>query len=776
MARIINSPGVQIQEFDETALVVQDFGTNIFVMGFAPQGPINEIISPSSLSEFELIYGTPKTPAERYFYYSVAPLFGTGANIMLSRLPYGVNLGEGYGSLYGALVYPVVALSGSAVTSTNLAISATGYLLGKPKQFTLTEAQYLSCLNGQAFAWSSTALPPGSISDITNFGGAGMIVLNKAQSTINNKYEGYYIGVIDNTNLNPATPYNGIVTANTVTSSATSIYNYSEIPSSRLEFALSGTNLSQGTVSQAMENIAGFDTSSRTYNDTLNIGLVKLRQSTFTTDAIKLDYYIEEPYTASFDYYRQITDQNGGPINSFYVENVVANKTKNLNVLVNDYISNRLYGTWLDSNGIPTKSIRVISRSLSGILNDTTSYSNLSSTIGITPQALSDAVTGKSLDFADGLYPIGAYSDQTFLTKELGSIPLKIDRVLGLLDNDELFDIDVTVEAGLGTIHSVLCASGNVYYDDLVRVTGNLATGIDALTTTGNYNSPSTDVADLRGNYNTIASRFVTFAGTQRKDHIFVADPIRHILVQGTNSKMINDKSKNWSLNIFSPLRHQFSFINSSYAVGYANWARVNDKFAQMNVWVPFSGYVAADIAKSDRDFAYWSAPAGFTRGVITNVDDIAITPNQKQRDDLYKYNLNPITHMVRDGIIIMGQKTFNRTPSAFDRINIRRLFLRLEKQVKRIAKYYVFEPNTLYTRTRVVDDLTPIFEEAKRSTHQGIYDFLLVCDERNNTPDVIDRNELVIDVYIKPVHVAEFILVNFHATRTGANFAEILR
>jgi phage tail sheath protein FI len=273
-----------------------------------------------------------------------------------------------------------------------------------------------------------------------------------------------------------------------------------------------------------------------------------------------------------------------------------------------------------------------------------------------------------------------------------------------------------------------------------------------------------------------VFSLFAEFA-KDRMDHIFIADPIRHILVTGNNTKTLSDSTKSWSEHVFSPLRHQFELANTSYAAAYANWARVNDAYSQTNVWVPFSGIVAADYARSDRNFAYWSAPAGFTRGLVQGVDDIAIAPNQKQRDDLYKFNLNPIAQFVREGIVIYGQKTMQRTPSAFDRVNVRRLFILLEKQTKAIARYYVFEPNSLYTRTRVVDDLTPIFEAAKANTvNQGIYDYLLICDDRNNPPSVIDANELVVDIYIKPVRTAEFILVNFHATRTSANFQEILR
>ena len=131
------------------------------------------------------------------------------------------------------------------------------------------------------------------------------------------------------------------------------------------------------------------------------------------------------------------------------------------------------------------------------------------------------------------------------------------------------------------------------------------------------------------------------------------------------------------------------------------------------------------------------------------------------------------MTFFPNEGNVIYGQKTLLKQPSAFDRINVRRLFLNLEKATNQTVKYFVFEPNTLLTRTRVVNTLTPIFENAKNT--EGLYDYLIVCDERNNTPDVIDQNELVVDIYLKPVRTAEFILVNFYATRTSANFQELV-
>ncbi|MHA2031648.1 MAG: phage tail sheath C-terminal domain-containing protein, partial [Candidatus Kariarchaeaceae archaeon] len=151
----------------------------------------------------------------------------------------------------------------------------------------------------------------------------------------------------------------------------------------------------------------------------------------------------------------------------------------------------------------------------------------------------------------------------------------------------------------------------------------------------------------------------------------------------------------------------------------------------------------------------------------------VAINPTQKQRDLLYRISTNPVRTIPGIGFTIWGQKTLQKKPSAFDRINVRRLFLVLEKATLQIMRFFVFEPNTTFTRTRVVNTLNPIFEVPKNN--EGVQDFLIVCDERNNTPATIDNNELIVDIYIKPVRTAEFILVNFIATRTDQDFNELI-
>jgi phage tail sheath protein FI len=284
----------------------------------------------------------------------------------------------------------------------------------------------------------------------------------------------------------------------------------------------------------------------------------------------------------------------------------------------------------------------------------------------------------------------------------------------------------------------------------------------------------------------------VNYAEKVRKDFLVILDPIRNIFVQGQNSKVINTKklwspnagidpdpqaagynTTNFSQHIYWPLRHQFATTNCSYATTYATWAQVLDPQSNRQIWIPFSGFACAAMANTDSNFQPWYAPAGFTRGVLVGVNDLAIYPKQKQRDQLYKISLNPVAFFPNEGFVIFGQKTLLKKPSAFDRINVRRLFLNLERATKETCKFFVFEPNTLFTRTQVVNILSPIFENAKNT--EGLYDYRIVCSELNNTPDVIDNNQLNIDIDIQPVRAAEFILVNFYATRTGTNFDEII-
>ena len=763
--RTINSPGVEIRERDLSLRVSTPAGTTVYITGYADQGPTDETVSISSIGEFEQIFGLPRTPAERYFYHSVKATLNSTANIIVNRIPYGSGSGEGFGSLYSVLGYPV-----SAVGSTTLDTVSGTYLIGRPTQFNITQQQYLDLIDGTLFStWATT--PGTSFNGLNTLSAAGIIVINKAQTVIDGGYQGYYLGLADNTNINPASAYDAIRAVNSVSVSAasTGLTAFTPVPSTRFDFAVSatpafGTNPSRNSLSQIMEeSITNYDISSRTFDDTLNLGVFKLKQSVFANDATTLSYALEEGYNGSIGYFRQINSENGGPAVNFFLENV-ENDSRNISILVNPYVSDYFRGLNLNSDGTPAKKVRVISSQLETLL---TTNPAASTYVGCTLAQLTAA--RQSIGYADELFPIGAYGETKIQTKLVGNLPEKIDRALERIRNDEVFNIDVIAEAGLGTIWTSVCANSALggYFDDT-----KTAPVIEALRTTADLTNTA-----ARDYYTTIFNKFATFCGPLkdggRGDVMFVADPIRQILVQGKDRKVIEMPGTNFSRDIYWALRHQFENANTSYAALYPNYIKSYDNSSGLYIYNPPSGYVAAKMASTDSDQGPWTAPAGFNRGILTDAIDIAFSPNQRQRDELYRINMNPITRYPDQGIVIVGQKTLLKKPSAFDRINVRRNFLYLEKITKSVMKFFLFENNTLFTRTRVTNTLVPFFENVK--TSQGLYDYLIVCDERNNTPEVIDNNELVVDIYLKPVKSAEFILVNFYATRTDTNFQELI-
>jgi len=211
---------------------------------------------------------------------------------------------------------------------------------------------------------------------------------------------------------------------------------------------------------------------------------------------------------------------------------------------------------------------------------------------------------------------------------------------------------------------------------------------------------------------------------------------------------------------------------NTSYAALYGNWLEVYDRWNDRYRWVPSSGHVAGIYANTDDVSDPWFAPAGLNRGIINNVRKLGYNPNQAKRDILYKNGINPIASFAGQGKVVWGQKTMLDKNSAFNRVNVRRLFIILEKSIATAVKYFLFEPNDSFTRLQLINMIDPFLRDVK--SRRGIYDYMLVADSTNNTPERIDRNELWVDIYIKPTKAAEFIVLNFIATKTGASFTEL--
>jgi len=213
--------------------------------------------------------------------------------------------------------------------------------------------------------------------------------------------------------------------------------------------------------------------------------------------------------------------------------------------------------------------------------------------------------------------------------------------------------------------------------------------------------------------------------------------------------------------------------FSSSYGFFDGNYKYQYDRYNDVYRWVPLNGDIAGLCARTDDVTDPWYSPGGFNRGQIKNVVKLAFNPSKAQRDDLYKNNINPISSFAGEGTVLYGDKTMQTKPSAFDRINVRRLFIVLEKAIATASKYTLFEFNDAFTRARFVQMVEPFLRDVQG--RRGVYDFKVIADESNNTGEVIDRNEFVGDIYIKPARSINVINLNFVAVKTGVEFKEVI-
>ena len=214
------------------------------------------------------------------------------------------------------------------------------------------------------------------------------------------------------------------------------------------------------------------------------------------------------------------------------------------------------------------------------------------------------------------------------------------------------------------------------------------------------------------------------------------------------------------------------SYTRSSYAVFDSGWKYMYNRYYDTYSWVPCNGDVAGLCAKTDEVADPWFSPAGYNRGAIKNALKLAYSPSKADRDTLYKAGINPIVGFPGSGIVLFGDKTLLERPSAFDRINVRRLFITLEKAIATAAKFQLFEFNDAFTRAQFKNLVEPFLRDVQG--RRGVYDFRVICDETNNTTQVVDSNQFVADIFIQPAKSINFIQLNFVATRTGIAFEEV--
>jgi hypothetical protein len=298
----------------------------------------------------------------------------------------------------------------------------------------------------------------------------------------------------------------------------------------------------------------------------------------------------------------------------------------------------------------------------------------------------------------------------------------------------------------------------------MVATLGNLSTAYDLFSNKDEIavdfliNGPGLGAEDLS---QAKANKLISIAES-RQDCIAVISPYRETIVNITSAA---DQTNN-IIKFFSPLS------SSSYAVFDSGYKYMYDRFNDSFQYIPTNADVAGLMVRTDIEQFPWYSPAGQQRGVLNNAIKLAYNPNKAQRDSLYEARVNPIVNQPGTGIVLFGDKTALSFASAFDRINVRRLFLTVEKSLESVANAQLFEFNDQITRANFTNVVEPFLRDVQAK--RGLFDFRVICDESNNTADVVDNNEFRADIFLKPTKSINYVTLTFVATRTGVSFEEV--
>jgi len=369
-------------------------------------------------------------------------------------------------------------------------------------------------------------------------------------------------------------------------------------------------------------------------------------------------------------------------------------------------------------------------------------------TILETFESVSQAFDAKTAEGSSNYYPQVIYQQSEFIywTDHLATLSDGVTKVGTTFDNT-VGDAFVVSNTSL--------ASGT---DDYTATAGEIDAAYQLFA-----DASLVDLSLLMGGKSTAAkATSVMDIATARKDCVAFISPERADVVGVANAITQTKNVKDF----FNALP------STSYAVFDSGYKYMYDRYSDVYRFVPLNGDIAGLCARTDSVADAWFSPGGFNRGQIRGAVKLAFNPNQTQRDDLYKARVNPVVAFPGQGTVLFGDKTAQTKPSAFDRINVRRLFIVLEKAISTAAKFQLFEFNDEFTRAQFRNLVEPFIRDVQG--RRGITDFAVVCDTTNNTGDVIDRNEFRADIYIKPARSINFIQLNFIATRSGVAFSEV--
>ena len=362
----------------------------------------------------------------------------------------------------------------------------------------------------------------------------------------------------------------------------------------------------------------------------------------------------------------------------------------------------------------------------------------------------------------------GLYSQEEGTTANIGdNFIIDMDRCIQFIKNVDDIPMYFVVDAGLSTI-AQFC--DNVVWDEEAKkwVTQQFDPDNDP-DAEDRYITDYTDVSTWRK----VVDKLDQISREIRRDCMTIIDAPRQLTLDGAAQKIRRSKPSNNFDELIGDKLIYISGINSSYTAGYYNWLRTTDTYTGKSFWLPPTCKIIGNLCYLNIINLPWLAPAGLNYGIVNGIHGVSHNPGSTEEDIIYQKSWNYVKQYPFDGFIIEGQKTTLTKNSAFNRINVRLLFLDLERYVYNVARNFKYQVNNQYTREQFVQTIKPKFEDYL--IRGGLYDYLIKCDGTNNTAETIDQQELRCAIYLKPARLIEFILVDFIATKSGANFEEIV-
>lgn len=739
--RTIQAPGVEIKEIDKSAYSPSMTGTRCFVMGYSNKGEPYQPMEFTSRSSFENYYGTPDNEAERYFHTAAMEVINQNGVLYTARIPYDNESKDVMTGIRYEVKDPVnstldMILPNIASSDTSI----SNFKLIEPSEVPVTTYD-LSAIDEYRTKESKVA-------------NGSFIIIDKTCATLNK--------IVEDDRKGDERELIGLVPV--VTTAANALYTQKLIG----EVALS--NIHDYEVIANCKTLSGYSLRAKD----ISRRFCTCPESEMTSMTCDWDEVVEgdiDTNTVSLEansFFPAITmnsDNSGFDRTNLKKIGVVVYKAY-LDASEGNKISLMPVESFAGSLGKNDKDPNTgASTFIDDIINTNSDYIYFFSNIRDNDIKDIDIYVANHCSTCGMLGFTEAMTEEKISVKSIYDGMNKcFDKVADINERD----IDIVPDAGLANIASFIKNNydeGSGPYDFNQQVEGSDDTVYKGWSKAMDSNSSAIKT------WKTVEQKFDNFCKNVRKDCVFIADAPRPMVLQGEKKIVRPSKPTNSIDANILPRIKWITGLNTNYGAGYLDWFQVADEFSGDFFWCPPSIKAMGVYINTDLNFNYWDAPAGLNRGVVPAVD-VAFSPTPKQAGSIYEKNWNYAINYPQDGIVLEGQKTFQVKPSAFDRVNVRRLFLRLERQTYKVARYFVYEGNTAYTRQRLVDMLNPIFQSAK--VGGGIYDFKIICDESNNTPNVIDNNELRVKIGIKPVKSAEFILIDFIALSTGGSFSEM--